>query len=724
MSAMRGMVLDIEGLEVFFPYPYMYPEQYKYMAALRRTVAQKAHGLLEMPTGTGKTVCLLSLLTSIQIAAKPSPKLIYCTRTVQEMDKVVEELKRVITHRDEAYREKYNVQPKPILAVCLSSRRNLCVHPEVSQFENREKVDALCRDRTAPWVRQKSPASVCTYYSGFEQFSETGSLAMTGILSLDDIREFGKDKGICPYFLVRQLISVADIVVYNYQYLIDPKISGLVSKDVSKDAIVVFDEGHNIDNICIEALSIELDKKTIQNATGNLKSLNRIVRDVEAVDAQRLKDEYEKLVRGLGLAPRADGSSENKQDIGSEIQASPLLTPDILKEAVPGNIRRAKHFLMFLMTIVQHFKVRLSGKSVEQEEPIEFLAKLEKDTNMMPYQTKALKFAHDRLQSLLRTLQITNLDEYTPLQMVANFATLVSSYSKGFAVILEPYNDRAPGIPDPRLQLACLDASVAMKPIIDKFGTVVITSGTMSPIDLYPKLLNFNAQVIESFTISTSLRQIICPIIVAKGNDQVEITSRFEKRNDQAVVSNYGRLLVDMASIIPDGIVCFFTSYAYMESILTLWNESGILREALQHKLIFIETQDIVETSLALDSFKKACDSGRGAIFFSIARGKVSEGIDFDRHYGRCVILYGVPFQYTLSKELRARLQFLKDCYQIQESEFLSFDALRQAAQCVGRVIRSKMDYGVMIFADVVSLTNQSVFPVFLNFFLAVQACR
>lgn len=33
-----------------------------------------------------------------------------------------------------------------------------------------------------------------------------------------------------------------------------------------------------------------------------------------------------------------------------------------------------------------------------------------------------------------------------------------------------------------------------------------------------------------------------------------------------------------------------------------------------------------------------------------VCRGKVAEGIDFDRHYGRLVIMFGVPFQYTLSK--------------------------------------------------------------------------
>lgn len=67
---------------------------------------------------------------------------------------------------------------------------------------------------------------------------------------------------------------------------------------------------------------------------------------------------------------------------------------------------------------------------------------------------------------------------------------------------------------------------------------------------------------------------------------------------------------------------------------------------------------------------------------------QVSEGINFDRHYGRAVIIFGVPFQYTLSHILRARLEFLQSQYQIREQDFLNFDALRQASQCVGRVIR------------------------------------
>ena len=82
-------------------------------------------------------------------------------------------------------------------------------------------------------------------------------------------------------------------------------------------------------------------------------------------------------------------------------------------------------------------------------------------------------------------------------------------------------------------------------------------------------------------------------------------------------------------------------------------------------KLVFIETTDVVETTLALDNFRRACDCGRGAVFFSVARGKVAEGIDFDRHYGRAVVMFGVPYQYTLSRILRYDHQIILETHQL-----------------------------------------------------------
>lgn len=35
-------------------------------------------------------------------------------------------------------------------------------------------------------------------------------------------------------------------MVFNYSYLLDPKIAEMVSKEFTKKAVVVFDEAHNI----------------------------------------------------------------------------------------------------------------------------------------------------------------------------------------------------------------------------------------------------------------------------------------------------------------------------------------------------------------------------------------------------------------------------------------------------------------------------------------------
>ena len=88
-----------------------------------------------------------------------------------------------------------------------------------------------------------------------------------------------------------------DIVIYSFHYLLDPKVAEQVSKDISKDAIVVFDEAHNIgpsalsrigvprarahshtrtrsaDNVCLESLSIDLTRPMLDSASRSVNKL-------------------------------------------------------------------------------------------------------------------------------------------------------------------------------------------------------------------------------------------------------------------------------------------------------------------------------------------------------------------------------------------------------------------------------------------------------------------
>jgi hypothetical protein len=122
--------------------------------------------------------------------------------------------------------------------------------------------------------------------------------------------------------------------------------------------------------------------------------------------------------------------------------------------------------------------------------------------------------------------------------------------------------------------------------------------------------------------------------VITRGSDQVAISSRFEVRNDPAVVRNFGSILIEYSKAVPDGIVAFFPSYLYMESIVAAWNDmvspstsmapslstwtdcrsrlrQGILNEVWKHKLIFVETPDAAETSVALENYRKVRDSSQ-----------------------------------------------------------------------------------------------------------------
>ena len=44
-----------------------------------------------------------------------------------------------------------------------------------------------------------------------------------GVYTLEDLRQYGRKKGWCPYFLARHMLAFANVVVYNYQYMLDPK---------------------------------------------------------------------------------------------------------------------------------------------------------------------------------------------------------------------------------------------------------------------------------------------------------------------------------------------------------------------------------------------------------------------------------------------------------------------------------------------------------------------
>ena len=196
--------LQLEDLTVIFPYDYIYPEQYAYMLELKRSLDARGHCVLEMPSGTGKTVSLLALVVAYKMAHPDVGKLVYCSRTVPEIEKTLHELKRLM-----AYRERELGYKEEFTALGLSSRRNLCLNPEVSKEKKGKVVDAKCRNLTASWIRAEhanDPSiEVCSYY---ERYFEEGrdQLLPPAVYTLTDLNEECQKRGYCPYFLARHMV--------------------------------------------------------------------------------------------------------------------------------------------------------------------------------------------------------------------------------------------------------------------------------------------------------------------------------------------------------------------------------------------------------------------------------------------------------------------------------------------------------------------------------------
>jgi chromosome transmission fidelity protein 1 len=210
------------------------------------------------------------------------------------------------------------------------------------------------------------------------------------------------------------------------------------------------------------------------------------------------------------------------------------------------------------------------------------------------------------------------------------------------------------------------------------------------------------------------------------------------------MITNAGRVLLALMRNIPDGVVVFFPSYAYLNLCVSTWKgvdiaDSDQTGETLWHRIntckpVFMEAhaQNLTPHSQStnvrnqgsetlLTSYSKAIvnsNVARGALLLSVINGSLSEGINFSDRLGRAVIVIGMPFPNPHSAEWKAKMEYIAQKTQheqldsgmgVMEAEkvgkaaaqdFYENATMRAVNQAIGRAIRHKDDYAAILLMD------------------------
>ena len=346
---------------------------------------------------------------------------------------------------------------------------------------------------------------------------------------------------------------------------------------------------------------------------------------------------------------------------------------------LPGGLRRPKHFLRLVRVLLAFLKRRLEDDGEDATAaPAAFVLDLGAATGV---DGTALPYLGRRLRSLCAALEAPVDGALADLCDFFGLLVRDDGDGGGFAVVAA----------DSTVKIACLDAAVAFAPL----------RAAECFIACAPFVAAFDARVLGA---GAEVRRIpprpLKPrgplaLVVSKGADQLPLGPK-----DAASVRNYGALLVALAGAVPDGIVAWLPSLKILEKCVSRWDELGLLARVLATKVVCIEVDSAAGTSAALQSYRAACDAGRGALFLGVARGRASD-VSFDGRYGRCVVVAGVPYRTHDDLALRARLDFLLRVHSTREADFLAVDALKAAVRCGASALGGGGgDYASIVLAD------------------------
>lgn len=702
----------LEGVPVRFPFE-PYEVQKAYMSKVIQCLQQGVNGILESPTGTGKTLCLLcstlawlevkkaehkarlhnvaggdadfmSSLSSQLKAGSGSawgeknapPKIIYSSRTHSQLSQAVNELKRTT----------YSY----LKVAVLGSRDQMCIHPEVSKETNNNNKVHMCQLRVK--------AKTCYFNNQVEAKKDDPEVRQKA-LDIEDLVKVGRKKTFCPYYMARELKQDADIIFLPYNYLLDPKSRKAHGVELQGN-IVIFDEAHNVEKMCEEAASLQIRstdialcidevtqvmKKMQEMSEGSNIAANDVSEvmpeDFNADDLYTLKALFLELEKAIDSIPIKMG------DTGTTYPGSYMF--ELLEKAEITHHKK-NVILEVLEKLVQYLTTNSASPFQRKGAGLQKFSELIK-----------VVFSKDNFS--LQHMEYVKQCYKVHVSMEENKKKGGARQDGWGAVKTTNVSNKVGRV----ISYWCFNPGFGMKDLSEQgIKCILLTSGTLCPLE------SFTSELQVSFPIQLENPHIIQRHqvwvgTICNGPDGFNLNSSYQNRSDPRYISSLGQTILNFSRIVPDGLLIFFPSYPIMRSCRDEWQNSGIWGRISATKPIFVEPQTKDEFHNAMtEYYQKINDPAlKGACFMAVCRGKVSEGLDFANRNGRAVIITGLPYPPFKDPRVMLKQKYLeetrlKNKAGLTGQEWYKLEASRAVNQAIGRVIRHKDDYGAIILCD------------------------
>ncbi|KAJ6631766.1 ATP-dependent DNA helicase DDX11 [Pseudolycoriella hygida] len=611
----------------------------------------------------------------------PGVQIFFCSRTHSQLTQVVNAIKST-------------VYGKSIRVASLASRQNYCINDDVRKLNSNSLINDRCLELQRPSNSQptklcesravkkkKTEATRCPFYSK-QTIDTLREESLVDIMDIEDLVKVARSEKACPYYSSRLAAKDAQVVMIPYQILLHKR-TRVQSGLCLTNNIVIVDEAHNLIDSLTSVYSAEISltqlqasreqldayktKYSLRFSSKNLLKINQLIFVTKqlikllSADANksstRMITGYDLMVEGEFFNIKINDILDfcDKTRLPQKVQGfSQKFGTTIVSTVVPAPKLDAKSFLK-----------QLAEKQSNEKKKIE--SKTTPSATESPKGNDAVVSSSIRL--LLKFLEclVENIDDG---RVLLSYNVSVRSKSSMKYVLLNPsghFND-----------------------ILKECRSVIVAGGTMQPTSEFKNQLfpSYRDRVKEFSFQHVVPTENVLPLVVSTGPSGTKFSFNFTNRLNKEMLNDLSSTLRNVCNVVPGGVVCFFSSYDYLETFYSYLEEVNGLNDIRKKKFIFKEPRLSGQVEKMLADYATAVKSKElnGAILFSVVGGKLSEGMNFSDDLARCVIVIGMPFPNKTSPELVEKMSYLdREFGSGAGAEYYENICMKSVNQCIGK---------------------------------------